>query len=222
MESETESKPKPMVLLDDKPILWHIMNLYFQQGFMEFIVATGYKSEVIDNYIASLKEPWEVLTLFTGLDTQTGGRIKQVIDTFGSGLYLATYGDGLGSIDVNRLLSFHQEHKKIATLTAVRPPARFGYLDLEGHVVTRFGEKSQLDVGWINGGFFVFDSRISNYIGDFKEPLESGAFSRLTDQKQLMAFLHDGFWMPMDTRSERNILAGYATELPPPWLKIHS
>lgn len=219
MEKETAFKPKPMVLIDDKPILWHIMNIYSRQGFSEFVIATGYMSAVIDSWIADLDEPWSVVTLFTGQETQTGGRIKQVIETFGTGTYFATYGDGVGNVDMNSLLDFHLKHKGIATLTAVRPPARFGYLNLDGNRVTRFGEKSQLDVGWINGGFFVLDSQITTYIQRLDEPLETCAFPRLTEKGELMAFFHDGFWMPMDTRSERNILANYAKESPPPWLK---
>jgi glucose-1-phosphate cytidylyltransferase len=219
MEEETESKPKPMVLIDDKPILWHIMNIYAQQGYREFVIATGYRSDVIDEWVSNLEETWNVVTQFTGKETQTGGRIKQVIDTFGPGRYFATYGDGLGNVNLKSLLDFHLEHKKIATLTAVRPPARFGYLNLDGNRVTRFGEKSQLDVGWINGGFFVLDSKIASNIESLDEPLESGAFPRLTHHGELMAFFHDGFWMPMDTRSERNVLASYTKESPPPWLQ---
>lgn len=220
METETESKPKPMVLVDDKPILWHIMNTYAIQGFKEFVVATGYKSEVIDDWAANLQEEWDVITFFTGQETQTGGRIKQVIDAFGHGTYFATYGDGLGNIDLKSLLDFHFHHKKLATLTAVRPPARFGYLDIKESVVTRFGEKSQMDVGWINGGFFVLNSKMTSFIESLDEPLESGAFSRLTSEGQLMAYLHYGFWLPMDTRGERHILASYANQTPPPWLTI--
>jgi glucose-1-phosphate cytidylyltransferase len=219
MDQETESKPKPMILLGEKPILWHIMNSYALQGFKEFVIATGYKSEVIDEWVENLDELWDVTPLFTGIETQTGGRIKQVIEYYGPGNYLATYGDGLGNIDIKMLLDFHFKHRKIVTLTAVRPPARFGYLDLEGNKVTRFGEKSQVDVGWINGGFFVLDSKVTSYIENLNEPLESGAFLRLTDQGELMAFLHEGFWLPMDTRSERSILEIYAEQTPPPWLK---
>jgi glucose-1-phosphate cytidylyltransferase len=219
MEEETESKPKPMVLIDEKPILWHIMNIYAQQGFQEFVIATGYKFEVIDEWVKNLEEAWNVVTQFTGEATQTGGRIKQIIDNCGPGRYFATYGDGLGNVNLKSLLDFHLEHEKIATLTAVRPPARFGYLNLNGNRVTRFGEKSQLDVGWINGGFFVLDSKITSHIESLDEPLESGAFPRLTNHGELMAFFHDGFWMPMDTRSERNILAKHAIQSPPPWIK---
>lgn len=218
MEEETEVKPKPMVLLGDKPILWHIMSVYASQGFEDFIIATGYKSEVIDRWVEDSRLPWNVVTEFTGMETQTGGRIKHIINKHGPGDYFATYGDGLGNIDLKTLLKFHSDHDKIATLTAVRPPARFGYLDLEGNRVSRFGEKSQLDVGWINGGFFVFKSLITNFIVDLKEPLETGALTRLTDSQNLMAFLHNGFWMPMDTRSERNILESFIGDKKPPWL----
>ncbi len=219
MDEETESKPKPMVLIDDKPILWHIMKIYASQGFKDFVIATGYKSEVIDEWVNNLNEDWQVSTLFTGLNTQTGGRIKQVISVYDSDAYLATYGDGLGNINLEKLINFHRDHGKIATLTAVRPPARFGYLNLQGNQVVRFGEKSQLEVGWINGGFFVFNRQISHYIESSDEALERFAFPRLTDLGELMASFHEGFWMPMDTRSERSILATYSQSSPPPWLK---
>lgn len=217
MDEETESKPKPMVLIDDKPILWHIMKIYASQGFKDFVIATGYKSEVIESWVRNLREDWRVDSLFTGLHTQTGGRIKQVMLKYDSDTYLATYGDGLGNIDVKQLLNFHRSHGKIATLTAVRPPARFGYLNLNGNQVTHFGEKDQLEVGWINGGFFAFNRELIEHIADNNEALEKFAFPRLTDLGELMALFHYGFWMPMDTRGERKILASYSENAPPPW-----
>lgn len=218
MEKETEKMPKPMILLDDKPILWHIMNSYSHQGFNDFVIATGYKSEIIEKWVNCLREPWIVHAEFTGISTQTGGRIKQVVDKYGPGHYLATYGDGLGNININNLLAFHHNHKKVATLTAVRPPARFGYLALRENQVVHFGEKSQLDVGWINGGFFTFHSNICNFIDGEDEPLETGALQRLTTLGELMAFRHHGFWMPMDTRKESEMLMKLSQQSPPPWI----
>ena len=219
ISEETADKPKPMVLLDGKPILWHLMNIYAKQGFNDFVVAAGYKGEAISEWASGLKSDWRILTVNTGLETQTGGRIKMCMELFPGERVMATYGDGLGNIDVPQLLSFHERHGKLATLTAVRPPARFGYLDTHKGQVLHFGEKNQSDAGWINGGFFVLEGQVSKYIQSQLEPFETGALPKLTEKGQLMAYEHFEFWQPMDTLREKNDLEKLALQKPPPWLE---
>lgn len=219
ISEETADKPKPMVLLDGKPILWHLMNIYAKQGFNDFVVAAGYKGEAISEWASGLKSDWRILTVNTGLETQTGGRIKMCMELFPGERVMATYGDGLGNIDVPQLLSFHERHGKLATLTAVRPPARFGYLDTHKGQVLHFGEKNQSDAGWINGGFFVLEGQVSRYIQSQLEPFETGALPKLTEKGQLMAYEHFEFWQPMDTLREKNDLEKLALQKPPPWLE---
>jgi glucose-1-phosphate cytidylyltransferase len=220
ISEETENKPKPMVLLDDKPILWHLMNTYAIQGFTDFVIATGYMNHVIDSWVESLQSPWTVQTVFTGEDTQTGGRVKKCMNQFPGERVLATYGDGLGSVNIKELLSFHEKCKLLATVTAVRPPARFGVLNISGDRVDHFGEKEHTDSGWINGGFFVLEPEVSEFIESDVEPFEIGALPRLTKISKLAAFQHEGFWQPMDTLREKNILSEYALSDSPPWLDI--
>jgi glucose-1-phosphate cytidylyltransferase len=166
ISEETKLKPKPMVLLDDKPILWHIMNIYVRHGFDEFIIATGHKGELIEEWIANLDSVWKISAIYTGLETQTGGRIRQVVNTFNDDQFMVTYGDGVGNIDIKQLISFHNSHGKLATVTAVRPPARFGVLQTFNGLVENFGEKNQADAGWINGGFFVINKEVISEIYD--------------------------------------------------------
>ena len=218
LSEETVDRPKPMVPIDGKPILWHIMNIYALQGLNEFIVATGYKSEVISEWIDTLETSWDITAVDTGLETQTGGRIKKCMELHPGERVLATYGDGVGNINVVNLLTFHESHGKLATLTAVRPPARFGYLDLESGQVLHFGEKNQSASGWINGGFFVLEPEVSDLIESYDEPFETGALPRLVSQSNLMAFNHEGFWQPMDTLREKQDLSNLAKNAPPPWL----
>jgi glucose-1-phosphate cytidylyltransferase len=243
ISEETDTKPKPMVLIDDKPILWHLMNTFALQGFNEFVLALGYKSEVIKRWLVDLHElegnftveinkqiiekfeklnsnDWKVTALETGLDSQTGGRVSKILTFLKNERVIVTYGDGLANVNINKLLEFHKSHGKLATVTAVRPPARFGYLELEDSTVTHFGEKNQLDTGWINGGFFVLEPEVVNYIDSDTEPFEVGALPRLAKEKNLKAFMHSGFWQPMDTLRERNDLANMAKLNPPPWLKV--
>jgi glucose-1-phosphate cytidylyltransferase len=243
ISEETDTKPKPMVLIDDKPILWHLMNTFALQGFNEFVLALGYKSEVIKRWLVDLHElegnftveinkqkiekieklnsnDWKVTALETGLDSQTGGRVSKILTFLKNERVIVTYGDGLANVNINKLLEFHESHGKLATVTAVRPPARFGYLELEDSTVTHFGEKNQLDTGWINGGFFVLEPEVANYIDSDTEPFEVGALPRLAKEKNLKAFMHSGFWQPMDTLRERNDLANMAKLNPPPWLKV--
>jgi len=241
ISEETEDKPKPMVLLDDKPILWHLMNIFSCQGFFEFVLTLGYKGNVIKRWLLDLHElqgdfsievatgkisstskelipNWKVDAVETGLETQTGGRIKRILEKYHDSEFLVTYGDGLANIDVHKLIAFHHGHGKYATVTAVRPPARFGYIRTDGIRVTNFGEKVQADEGWINGGFFVLNRKVAEYVFSDDEPFESGALPRLAEVGQLMVYHHESFWQPMDTLREKNVLSDFAKSIKPPWL----
>jgi glucose-1-phosphate cytidylyltransferase len=219
ISEETETKPKPMVLLDDKPILWHLMNIYATQGFNEFIIATGYKGEVIHDWVGKeLKEKWDVTPLNTGSETMTGGRIKKCMQLVPGEKVLATYGDGLGNVNIKKLIEFHETKARKATVTAVRPPARFGVLETESGLVKHFGEKNQADAGWINGGFFVLESEVANMINSDLDLFETQTLPELTENNQLAAYNHEGFWQPMDTLREREILAEFSKYRVPPWL----
>jgi glucose-1-phosphate cytidylyltransferase len=226
ISEETEDKPKPMVLINDKPIIWHLMNIFSLQGFNEFIISTGYKSEVIENWVQSNEivdsnsNVMHIATLNTGLNTQTGGRITEVMKTIPGERVIATYGDGLANISIPKLLAFHERHGKLATVTAVRPPARFGYMKIESNVVTHFGEKNQSDEGWINGGFFVLEPEVKDFVDTNQEPFETGGLVRLANQVQLMAYQHSGFWQPMDTLREKKELEKSALDSTPPWIKF--
>jgi len=221
ISEETDSKPKPMVLLDDKPILWHIMNSYASQGFNDFVIATGYKGEVIHEWVSKgINAEWKVQAVDTGLETQTAGRLRRCLSAIGPQRVMATYGDGLGNVNLQDLMKFHLNHKKIATVTAVRPPARFGVLETLNGLVTHFGEKNQVDAGWINGGFFVFEPDFVNELSLDQQILEAEVLPALTKRQELMAFHHEGFWQPMDTLRERNELARLAQMSNPPWSNI--
>jgi glucose-1-phosphate cytidylyltransferase len=219
ISEETEHKPKPMVLLDDKPILWHVMSIYAHQGFTDFLIATGYKGEVIHEWVSKLKTNWAIKAVDTGLETQTAGRILQIIEQYPDPQFMATYGDGLGNINVKQLLSHHNKHGRKATVTAVRPPSRFGVIESSDCLVTNFGEKNHVDAGWINGGFFVVERSIKEYIRLGSESFEADVLPRLVDDKDLTSFSHEGFWQPMDTLRERNELSAYAKDPQSYWLK---
>jgi glucose-1-phosphate cytidylyltransferase len=218
ISEETETKPKPMVLIGDKPLLWHIMNIYASQGFDDFIIATGYKGEIIHDWVSSLKTNWKITPFDTGLDTQTGGRIRKCMGLVPGERVMATYGDGLANIHLSKLVTFHDKQGKLATVTAVRPPARFGVLKSENGLVVSFGEKRQSDTGWINGGFFVFEPEVKFQIKNIFEPLETGVLPKLVEKVQLSAYEHEGFWQPMDTLREKQILAELSQSVAPPWL----
>jgi glucose-1-phosphate cytidylyltransferase len=220
ISEETETKPKPMVMLDDKPIIWHLMNTFAAQGFTEFVIATGYLGHVIHDWVEKLESPWTITALDTGSDTMTGGRIRKCMDFIGEERVFATYGDGLGNVNLKSLLEFHQLQNRSATVTAVRPPARFGVLESSNGLVTHFGEKRQADAGWINGGFFVLEPHVKNELNDDCEPFETGALPRLVARQQLSSFEHNGFWQPMDTLREKNELSELATLDNPPWTVI--
>jgi glucose-1-phosphate cytidylyltransferase len=204
------------------------MNIFSLQGFGNFIISTGYKSEIIENWVHNNKildtnnNVMNVKVINTGLNTQTGGRISEVMKLIPNERVIATYGDGLANVSITNLLDFHKSHGKLATVTAVRPPARFGYLKSENNLVTHFGEKNQSDEGWINGGFFVLEPEVSSFVKSIIEPFETGALVRLTRKSQLMSYSHLGYWQPMDTLREKLDLEKQAKLNNPPWLNFSS
>ncbi len=233
LAEETVVRPKPMVEIGGHPILWHIMQHYAAFGFCEFLVASGYKGEMIRDYFERLgmalggagadaansaaETRWSVQVVGTGADTMTGGRILRLKDRLDDGAFMLTYGDGLSDVDLNALLTFHRAHGRIATVTAVHPPARFGSLELSGDRVATFSEKPQAGEGWINGGFFVFEPKVLDYLDDDATILERTPLERLAEDRQLMAYRHDGFWQPMDTLREKEILETLWTQGIAPW-----
>lgn len=218
ISEETDDKPKPMVLLGDKPILWHVMDIYARQGVTDFVIATGYLGHVIHEWVNKLVSPWNITPLDTGQETLTGGRIRQCLEFIGPERTFATYGDGLGNINLKKLLEFHINQGRCATVTAVRPPARFGLLESSNGQVTSFTEKNQVHAGWINGGFFVLEPSVKEYISEDMEPFESGALPRMVAAANLSAYHHNDFWQPMDTLREKRELANYVSSGNPPWL----
>lgn len=219
ISEETSDKPKPMVEISGKPMLWHIMNVFARQGVTDFVIATGYKGEIIHEWAEKLEEPWHINSLDTGLNTQTGGRIKIALESIGDELVIATYGDGLANVNISALIRRHEQSELLATVTAVRPPARFGVLESSNGLVTHFGEKNQADAGWINGGFFVLSQKVGKYIAGPAEPFETGALPRLVKDGQLGVYYHEGFWKPMDTLREKEELSSFAFSGTPPWLE---
>ena len=218
ISEETGDKPKPMVLLDNKPMIWHVMNIYARQGISDFVIAAGYLGGMIHDWVENLTTPWNITVLDTGEKTLTGGRIRQCLELIGPERSFATYGDGLGNINLKHLLDFHVNQGRAATVTAVRPPARFGLLESSNGIVTSFTEKNQAHAGWINGGFFVLEPRAVGYIQNDMEPFESGALPRMVSDSNLSAYHHLDFWQPMDTLREKQELAKYALAGNPPWL----
>jgi glucose-1-phosphate cytidylyltransferase len=220
ISEETLNKPKPMVQIAGKPIIWHLMNIFAIQGYDEFIIATGYKGDVIHDWVKNLDTKWKVKVLDTGLDTQTGGRIKKCMELNPKEKVFATYGDGLGNVNLRELLLFHEMNGTLGTITAVRPPARFGVIESANGLVEHFGEKRQSDSGWINGGFFVLEPKVSELVFADSEPFETGAIPRMVTNRQLAAFHHKGFWQPMDTLREKLDLEKFALLEKPPWIDI--
>ncbi len=239
LAEETEIRPKPMVEIGGRPILWHIMKIYAHYGFNDFLIALGYKGEYIKKYIVdycslsnnltvNMKNgqverhdcsdlDWTVQLIDTGLKTMTGGRIKRLAPYAGDETFMLTWGDGVADIQLDKLLAFHRAHGKLATLTAVRPPARYGHLELDGDRIREFSEKPQTREGWINGAFFVLEPGVFDYIdGDStqweKEPLEN-----LAADGQLMAYRHSSYWQCMDTLREKYILENYWNSGEAPW-----
>ena len=215
----TENIPKPMVPIGNEPILVHIMKIYAKYGFKDFYVALGYRGETIKEYFKKNKYDWNINLIDTGLNTMTGGRIKRLKSFIGKETFCLTYGDGLSSINIKKLLDFHRAHKKIATISAVRPLARFGALKIDNDKVLSFREKSQLEEGWINGGFFVLEPDFLNFIENNddsvleKRPLEIAA-----EKKQLMAYKHEGFWHCMDHKLDKDKLDELVKNKKAPWL----
>lgn len=239
LSEETQVKPKPMVEIGGRPILWHIMMHYAHYGFKDFVIALGYKGEVIKKYMVdycslnsnltvSLKDglvkmhdgyrpDWTVELIDTGMATLTGGRIKRLAPYMGNSTFMLTWGDGVADIDLNALLAFHRSHGKLATLTAVRPTARFGHLELDHHRVVEFSEKPQTREGWINGAFFVLEPGVFEYIEGDNTAFERAPLENLARDGQLMAYQHNSFWQCMDTLRDKQRLESLWEEGNAPW-----
>ena len=219
LAEETKLIPKPMVKIGNLPILSHIIKIYNHFGFKEFILATGHKGEIIKNYFKKKKN---IQCIYTGKETLTGGRLLRLKKYFKHGEnFMLTYGDGLTNQNLNKLVKFHLRHKRIATLTTVKPPARFGEAFLKGNRVSKFEEKSQLTSNWINGGFFVFNYKIFSFISGDQIMLEREPFTKLIKFKQLMAYKHHGYWQCMDTMRDKNILKKMWREKKAPWVLLN-
>ena len=202
----TKKIPKPMVPVKNKPIIIHIMSHYAKYGFKDFILATGFKHNIIKNYFKKKYLKWNVQVVNTGLNSMTGGRIRRLKKILGNEKFFLTYGDGVSNVNLRKLLNYHNSCKATATLTAVRPPARFGAIKIKGNYVSVFREKSSLDTGWINGGFFVFDPKIFKYLKSDKTILEKEPLTKLGKKNCLFAFKHRGFWQCMDTMRDKELL----------------
>lgn len=240
ISEESRFKPKPMIEIGGMPILWHIMKEYAHFGFNEFIICAGYKQHVIKEYFADYflhtsdvtfdftngnevivhrrhAEPWKVTVVDTGLNTMTGGRIKRIAPYVNNETFMLTYGDGVSDVPMDKLLAFHKSHGKICTMTAVKPEGRFGILDLEGNTIASFREKSQKDVGYINGGYMVLEPAIFDYIDGDDTTFERKPLETIAEEGQLMAFKHNGFWQCMDTMRDREKLEHLWASGEAPW-----
>ena len=202
----TKTIPKPMIKINGKPLLLHIMQYYANHGFKNFYIALGYKGEIIKKFFNKKFFDWNINLIETGKNTMTGGRLKRLTKLIGNETFLMTYGDGLSNINLKSLIKFHKKNKKLVTLTAVRPPARFGALKLKGQYVRYFKEKSHLDEGWINGGFFVMEPEFLKSIKNDSTYLEREPLEKMTKKRQLIAFRHKGFWQCMDTKRDKDNL----------------
>jgi glucose-1-phosphate cytidylyltransferase len=199
--------PKPMIKVLGKPIIFRLIMHYCKFGIKEFIIAAGYKKKVLETFFKNKKsKKFKIKVIDTGLETMTGGRIKRLKKYLGNKPFLLTYGDGLSNINIKKLINFHKKNKKIATLTAVRPPARFGAIKIKGNKIRYFKEKSKLDEGWINGGFFVFENKIFDYLKSDQTYLEREPLQKISKKGELYAFKHNGFWQCMDTLRDKEIL----------------
>ncbi len=239
LSEETTIKPKPMVEIGGKPMLWHIMNIYAAYGFKEFVVALGYKGELIKDYFLNYHyrsrsltvhlqdgsvaihqgegEDWTVHLLNTGLDTQTGGRVKRAAEFIGKEPFMLTYGDGVSNVNIPALIEFHRSQGRLATLTAVRPPARFGQMVIEDGRVASFKEKPQIGEGWINGGFFVLQPEIVDYIPNDQTAWEFDSLEKMAAAGQVAAYRHEQFWYCMDTLRDVHLLGKLWSEGQAPW-----
>ncbi len=200
----TKTIPKPMIGINKKPIIVHIMEHYAKYGFTDFYIALGYKGSVIKQYFKNKKFEWNINLIDTGLKTMTGGRLKRLKKLLGKETFLMTYGDGLSDVNLIELLKFHNRRKKLVTLTAVRPPARFGAIKLTGNNVRTFKEKDKMDEGWINGGYFVIEPEFLNLIKNDQTFLEKEPLEKASSKSQLVAFKHKGFWQCMDTKRDKD------------------
>jgi len=242
ISEESHLKPKPMIEIGSKPILWHIMKIYSHYGYNDFVICLGYKGYVIKEYFANYflhesdvtfdfsdknkmvihnhhAEPWKVTLVNTGVETMTGGRLKRVKDFVGKETFMLTYGDGLSDIDIKELVAFHTKNKKMVTVTSTHPASRFGMLKLnhDSGQVLSFQEKSPDDAGWINGGFFVMEPQVFNYLKGDNMILEREPLETIANEGNLIAYKHDGFWQPMDTLREKNQLEEMWTSNKAPW-----
>jgi glucose-1-phosphate cytidylyltransferase len=239
LSEETITKPKPMVEIGGMPILWHVMKIYADAGFKEFVLALGYKADVIKAYFLDYMrlrnnltvdlgagrvdvhdgacQDWIVHLMDTGLETQVGGRLKRLSHMVSDGTFLMTYGDGVAGLDVRDVVAFHRRQGRLATLTAVRPPARFGALALDGDLVGSFTEKPQLGDGWINGGFFVLEPAVLDYLENDATVFEHGPLERLARERQLAAYRHEGFWQCTDTLRDVRLLNALWESGDAPW-----
>jgi glucose-1-phosphate cytidylyltransferase len=202
----TKTIPKPMVRVNNKPIILHIMEHFAKYGHKDFYIALGYKGEVIRNFFNKKFFDWKINLLDTGKNTMTGGRLKKIGKLINAETFFMTYGDGLSNVNLNKLLKLHKKNKKLVTLTAVRPPARFGSLQIKGKIVRRFKEKSKTDENWINGGFFVMQKKFLKFIKNDQTVLEKKPLEQVAKFKQLAAYKHEGFWQCMDTKKDRDLL----------------
>ena len=240
LSEETTIRPKPLVEIGGRPILWHIMNIFAGYGFTDFVIACGYKGEMIKEYfynfhlhnadltvnlnsgertLKNQKSPnWNIAVVDTGDKTQTGGRVKRLSSWINNESFFLTYGDGVGNINIQALLDFHRSHGKKATITAVHPPARFGRLAFKGDQITEFSEKPQTDGGWINGGFMVMEPSVLKQIEGDHTLMEREPMSALAREGQLMAYKHEGFWQPMDTLREKHLLEEMWLSGKAPWI----
>jgi glucose-1-phosphate cytidylyltransferase len=239
LAEHTDVRPKPMVEVGGRPLLWHLMKHFASFGFHEFVIGLGYKGEYIKKYMVDYsalngnlrigmrdghvavegarRPDWTVDLVDTGMETLTGGRIKRLAPFLGGETFMLTWGDGVSNVDLKRLLAFHREHGKLATVTTVRPPARYGRMRMEGNKVVEFAEKPQMEEGWINGAFFVLEPEVLEYIEGDNTMFEHAPLERLASDGQLMAYKHDGFWQCMDTLREKQILEDLWSSGSAPW-----
>ena len=244
MKEETEFRPKPMVMVGDRPMIWHIMKTYAHYGFTDFMLCLGYKGDMIRDYFLNYdwnhsdvmielgskkvtklqngheEEDWRMWLVDTGQETMTGGRLKrltQYLDQTGSDIFLATYGDGVADVNIKDLVDFHRSHGKLATLTAVRAPSRFGELSIENSLVSNFTEKPSTTEGWINGGYFVLDRKVLDLISDDRTTFEAEPLKTLSEQGQLAVYQHSGYWQCMDTYREVEVLTKLYTSGKAEW-----
>jgi glucose-1-phosphate cytidylyltransferase len=240
LSEETTLRPKPMVEVGDRPLLWHIMKIYAAHGLTDFVICCGYRGYMIKEYFSNyslhdadvtidlrdgqavvhhrVAEPWKVTLVDTGELTQTGGRLARIASYIDDEDFAMTYGDAVSTVDIAQEIAFHREQRTLATVAAVRPPARFGALEVEKGLVTRFREKPEGEDAWINGGFFVLSPKVLDYISGDESRWEHEPLERLASEGQLSAYQHDGFWQPMDTARDRNVLQDLWRSGEAPWM----